>query len=200
MNVCEIVHSLSVKQAVTKKTVNGYLVNFLDGDFDGIFDPAVGDGVCLVVPDDITCPLVVVTRLADRADVKHGLGIRLNRVGHFEVGRRVEFAIFRKNAGNMCVTLKRTVRHNGEKAVHFTFVENIFLKNVLIQRVSWTAVNEKEIVMPMGTGQSTEKIPASVGLGVMKILKLVACPENCLFRSDVEAFRVEKRCLVVVTE
>ena len=93
------------------------------------------------------------------------------------------------------------MRHDGKKAIHFPFVKNVFLKNVLIKRVSRTAVNEKIVVfMAIGPWQGPEKIPSCVGLRVVKILKLLASPENGLFGPDIEAFRIEKCCLVVISE
>ena len=192
--------SLSVEQPVAEKPVNRHLVDFLDGDFDVILDAAIGDCSRFVVPDGVTGPLIVVSRLADRTDIDHGLESRFDGVNHVHIGGSVKFAVFGENAGDMGVSLKRAVRHNVEKAVHFSLVEDIFLKNVLIERVAGAAVDKEKVVHPIGAGQGSEKIPAGVRLGVVEILKLVPRPENRLFRPDVEAFRVEKRCLIVISE
>ena len=193
-------HSLAVKQAIAEKTVNGNLVDFIDGGFDGILDPAVGNRTGFIVPDDVARPLIVVARLADRTDVDHGLESRFNRINHVDFGRCEKSAVFSEHAGDMGVPLERAMWHDGEESVHFPFVEDVFLKNVFIQRIARAAMNEEKVVHTIGTRQGTEKIPTGVGLGIAEILKLIACPENGLFRPDIETFRVEKRCLIVVSE
>ncbi len=190
--------SATIPQPVAEEIVQfGNRVNLGNRLLEVVGNAAEVDRV--VLDDDIGGTRISVSRLADGPDVNEDLLFPQIEF-ESELFRRVEIVIFRKDPGDVGVSLKAILVHQPENTFHFPLVVDVFREDVFIQWIPGRAVNKQKRAFPSHSGEIAEKLPASFIADWISGFQHLPGPEDCPFGSGIETFRIEESRLIVVAK
>jgi len=193
---------MSSFQSVAEGIVQiGLSVNLLSRLLEVVFDAAVGHRLRIGIQDDVARLIVLVSRLANTADVDHQFVVA-QRVGVIAFVRRDEFALGGEHARQVGVTHEAVLIDLAKQDFHLASVVHVFREDVFIGWIARRTVDELEFAVIDESRQLPEEIPPSIDLcgTAFATVQLIASPVDRSECHRVEAVWIKQGRLVVVAK